>query len=48
MTEVIEDLEAKGPEDIASDDGSILRRARDCYGVKLEGVEVISKESVIG
>ena len=46
MTDAIEELGVKGAEDTGSDDRSILRRARDLYGVKPKGVEVISKEGM--
>ena len=46
MMEAIEDLGVKGADDAGSDDGTILRRVRHFYGVKLKGVEVISQEGM--
>ena len=46
MTDSIGEVGSKEAGEVTSDDGSILRRARDLYGVKLKGVEVISKDGM--
>ena len=46
MTESIGEVGSREAGEVTSDDGSTLRRARDLYGVKLKGVEVISKDGM--